>query len=102
MDAEGRMTTLYSVPVYCHPNILRTGEICTVRPTHIGPVAADLDEVTTGFFDQIGVRPRRGLRQLISSSSYSRVALLDGRPLALWGLLGTDLATAAEPWLSLT
>jgi hypothetical protein len=52
----------------------------------------------------INTTPRRLIRWLLGQSCYSRAraALLDGDPIALWGLMGTALATTGHIWFSVT
>ncbi len=77
-------------------------EVVDAQLVHVGPVASDLEQATLDTFRTIGVRPRAGLRRLLDVSAYCRAALLDGKPVALWGVMGPELATCGEAWLSIT
>jgi len=77
-------------------------EIVDARETHVGPVANNLSAETLETFRKIGIRPRAGLRRLMDDSAYCRAALVDGRPIALWGVMGSDIASSGEAWFSLT
>lgn len=49
-----------------------------------------------------GVAPRRFIRRLLYKSCYARTGMIDGVPVAMWGLLGTILSQSGEAWLSIT
>lgn len=77
-------------------------EVVDASLVHIGPIANNLDADALERYAEIGVRPRAGLRRLLDESAYCRTALLDGKPVAMWGVLGSDLASCGEVWLSIT
>lgn len=77
-------------------------EIVDARQTHVGPVANGLCDDIKVEYQKIGLRPRAGLRRLFDESSYCKTALLDGKPIAMWGVIGSEMATHGEIWLSLS
>lgn len=52
--------------------------------------------------DGYGFNPRAALRRAFRSSSHCRTALVDGRPAAMWGVIGTLLGDSAYVWLVLS
>ena len=48
-----------------------------------------------------GRKPRRLLRRYLNLSYDSRTALIDGRPVAMWGYIGSEIGTEAYVWFCL-
>lgn len=46
-----------------------------------------------------GYDPRRALHRTMRQSHHCRTALIDGRPVAMWGVVGALLAERASVWL---
>jgi hypothetical protein len=51
---------------------------------------------------EMGFNPREGLRRALIASSYCRTALIDGKPAAMWGVIGGLMAHSANVWLVLS
>lgn len=51
--------------------------------------------------EAFGFNPREGLRRAFVASHHVRTALIDGRPIAMWGLYGPLLAWETYVWLVL-
>lgn len=48
-----------------------------------------------------GESPRASLLRAYRLSPYCRTALIEGRPVAMWGVVGAALSNAAEAWVAL-
>ncbi len=72
------------------------------RAVHVGPVANNLSAEEDARTHRMGLRPRAALRRLVANSPYRRVILADGKPVAIWGVAGSLLASEAELWLVAT
>ena len=76
-------------------------QIVPARPTHVGPLIAGMaDEAIVGITHR-GVA-RRELRKLVARCSETWTAVLDGRPLAMWGLIAGTLETEGYVWFCVT
>jgi hypothetical protein len=79
-----------------------TLEIVEGRALHVGPVASAIDDLERGTFAAFQVKPRVALREMVRQSAYCRTGLLDGRPVAMWGVTGPAVASGGEVWLALS
>lgn len=52
--------------------------------------------------DGYGFNPREGLRRAFRASVYARTAMVEGRPIAMWGIAGGILSDGAYVWLVLS
>jgi hypothetical protein len=75
-------------------------ELVPATPLHVGPLVSRLgyqaDQVHS-----LGGKPRQWLRCLMDQSCECWAVLIEGRPVAMWGLVGNRLATEARVWLSI-
>ena len=69
---------------------------------HIRPMAKAMRREAAVALDGFGFNPRAGLRRCFVSSFHCRTALIDGRPVAMWGVVGTLLGDSAYVWLVLS
>lgn len=76
--------------------------IVDALPRHVAPIANTADEATKASCALFGHTPRQSLRAALSSSSYCRTLLLDGKPAAMWGVAGPLLSPTGEGWVALT
>jgi hypothetical protein len=66
---------------------------------HIKPMAARLRAAACITLQGFGYEPRRALHRVFLNSFYCRTAMVEGRPVAMWGITGTLLNDAAYVWL---
>lgn len=78
---------------------LYTVEPASIR--HVKPLALSLTQTACGTLRAFGLEPRRALFRAFTDSRYSRTALIDGIPVAMWGIIGPALSGNAEVWLAL-
>lgn len=69
---------------------------------HIKPMAAQMRTAACVTLQGFGFRPREALRRAYVSSRYCRTAVIDGRPVAMWGITGPLLSDGAYVWLVLS
>lgn len=70
---------------------------------HVGPHIAHLTPQDRVDLERVsGLPPRRWLRRFMQESCYCRTGILDGLPVAIWGVLGTLLSSRGTAWLSVT
>lgn len=70
---------------------------------HIGPHVSRLALDKRAEIERSsGVSARKWLRIILGQSVYARAGLLDGIPVALWGLTGTMASSSGHVWLSVT
>lgn len=76
-----------------------TCEIVPASPKHIRPMSRRLRAGACVTLQAYGFDPRRALHDVFLKSHYSRTALIEGKPVAMWGLLGQLLSETAFVWL---
>jgi hypothetical protein len=77
-------------------------EIVPSSIRHIRPMAKSMRREAAMALDGYGFNPRIGLRRAFLSSFRCRTALVDGKPVAMWGVAGTLLSDSAQVWLVLS
>ncbi len=80
-------------PIFC---------IIEAKSVHVGIIAGQLGPDERARFAHEGRNPRHVMRGFFRQSSYRRTALLDGRPIAIWGVTGTLCSSEGILWLRLT
>lgn len=68
---------------------------------HIKPLSISLRPAACATLRAFGADPRRALHQVLRQSSYSRTAILDGLPVAMWGAAGAMLSDSLTVWAAL-
>jgi hypothetical protein len=66
---------------------------------HIKPMAARLRAAACITLQGYGHEPRRALHRVFLASFYCRTALIEDKPVAMWGVTGTLLGEQAYVWL---
>ncbi len=79
-----------------------THEIVRASPLHLRPLTRTLRTAACITLDRYDINPRLALHRAFMSSHYCRTALIDGRPVAMWGLEGSLLGDLAFVWLVLS
>ena len=69
---------------------------------HVAAIVAGMDKTERDAAISAGVQPETGLAIVVSLSAYCRTLMLDGVPVAIWGVVGPLHAECGEVWLSLT
>lgn len=69
---------------------------------HVKPMALNMRPAGYFAMQHYGGDPRRAVFQAFRQSFYCRVALIDDKPVAMWGVAGTLLNDRAEVWLVLS
>lgn len=69
---------------------------------HIRPMSRAMRSAGAAAIEGFGFNPRAGLRRAFVASHHVRTALIDGRPVAIWGLAGSLLAHETTAWLVLS
>ena len=69
---------------------------------HIRPMSEVMRPASAAAVQGYGFNPRTGLRRAFTSSFHCRTALVDGKPVAMWGVAGTLLGDTANVWLVLS
>jgi hypothetical protein len=77
-------------------------EVIPASQIHVGPHVAHLSAEIRQAIQEAKGPPRRFIRWMIGQSSYARAGLIDGFPVALWGITGTMMASTGFAWLSVT
>lgn len=77
-------------------------EVVKSSVRHVKPIVARMRTGSCIAMQRFGFDPRRAVRHAFMGSFYSRTALVNGRPVAMWGAYGALLSDFAEPWLALT
>lgn len=70
-------------------------------PLHVGPLIRGMDALVLKLAMSAG-RPRAELRNYMARSFECGTGLIDDAPVAMWGLIGSPLATEAMVWLCMT
>ena len=74
-----------------------TYEIVPFSPVHVGPLVARLGSQRKSM-EGFGNKARPWVRWLVGRSCQVEVALIEGRPVAMWGTLGTLASTEVSIW----
>lgn len=69
---------------------------------HIKPLAETLRPAACETLARFGLDARRGLLTTFRASRYRRTAIIQGRPVAMWGTHGGMLSDHAELWAAFT
>lgn len=77
-------------------------EVVPSTALHVRPMSAKLRAAAAITLQGFGYRPREALRRAYVASRYCRTALMDGKPIAMWGVKGTMLDDVAFVWLVLS
>lgn len=77
-------------------------EVVTASPRHLRRLSADLRAASCMALDRFGVDHRRGLHHAFVQSFYCRTALMDDRPVAMWGAVGSLLDEGVFVWLAIS
>ena len=77
-------------------------EIVRGRLIHVGRMARAMRDDAAATIGAFGFDPKRALRDAVIGSHYCRAAVVDGRPVAMWGLRGALLSDHAMVWLVLS
>lgn len=76
--------------------------IVAASPRHIRRLSAELRAASCLSLEQFGVEPRRGLHNAFVQSFYCRTALVDDRPAAMWGVVGSLVDEGVFVWVALS
>jgi hypothetical protein len=76
-----------------------THQIVKASPRHIRPLAKRMRSAACMTLQGFGFDPRRALHRVFVASGWARCALIDGRPVAMWGVAGPLLGESAYVWL---
>lgn len=77
-------------------------EVVPASVRHLKPMSAQLRAAACITLQDFGIDPRHALHRAFIASRYCRTALMDGRPIAMWGVKGTMLGDTAAVWLVLS
>lgn len=66
---------------------------------HIRPMSRTMRAAAGMALSGYGFNPREALRRAFVASMHVRTALIEGRPVAMWGVAGTLLGESAQVWL---
>ncbi len=76
-----------------------TPEIVPASILHVKPMAARMRAAACATLQSFGFEPRMALRRAFLRSLMARTALMDGKPVAMWGVQGNLLDDTALVWL---
>lgn len=79
-----------------------TYSIVPTRVLHVKQIAALMCDAACMTIQDAGHDPRRTVHRAFVSSHYCRTALIDNRPVAMWGMSGNLLSDHAMVWLVLS
>lgn len=77
-------------------------EIVPTKAIHIRPLAMKWRNTAQIGVMHHGYNPRRALHDAVIKSHFCRTALVDGKPEAMWGLMGPMLSEHALVWLAMS
>lgn len=77
-------------------------EVLPASVMHIRPMARAMRAASVITVEGFGYNPREALRRIFVSSFYCRTAVMDGKPVAMWGVCGSILGDEATVWLVLS
>ena len=79
----------------------RSYAIVPTSPLHIKPMAARMRVAGALAVQPFGIAPRAGLHRIFIASSYCRTAVVDRKPIAMWGVAAPLIGDTAIVWLVL-
>lgn len=79
-----------------------TYRIVDAEPWHLPAVSDAMNEDDVTELRALGLEPRLLMEVLFHGSCYRKCAVIEGRPVALWGMTGTLMSCDGEVWLALT
>ncbi len=77
-------------------------EIVPASILDVKPMARKLRAAACITLQGFGLEPREALRRAVRSSPYCRTALVEGKPVAMWGVREVLLSDTAVVWLVLS
>lgn len=69
---------------------------------HIRPMSSQLRAAACITLQDFGIDPRHALHRAFIASNYCRTAMMDGKPIAMWGVKSALLGDSAMVWLVLS
>ena len=79
-----------------------TYQIVQASILHVRPMAKVMRAAAAVALDGFGFDPRTALRRVLVASHHAKTALIDGKPVAMWGVVGSLLGDTAYVWLVLS
>lgn len=76
-------------------------QIVPASTLHVGPLVGALG-VQAEQLEARGIRPRRVIRGFLAASIDCETALVNGKPVAMWGFIASTLSAEANVWLCLS
>jgi hypothetical protein len=83
-------------------DLTQSYQIVPMTALHIKPLSKVLRAAACMTLEGFGFHPREALRRAFVASMNCRVALVDGKPAAAWGVKATLLGDTAFVWLVLS
>ncbi len=77
-------------------------DIVKASVRHVKPMALGMRAASWLAMQRYGGGARRAVFKAFTLSSYCRTALIDGKPVAMWGVVGSLLDERADVWLFLS
>jgi len=77
-------------------------EIVPTSVRHLKPMALGMRAASWLAMERYGQNPRAAVHRAFMVSHYRRTALIDGKPVAMWGVAGSLLNECADVWLFLS
>lgn len=77
-------------------------QVVTSSVRHVRPMARQLRAAACITLQGFGLNPHSALHNAFIASSYCRTALVDGKPVAMWGVKDVLLSDQAAVWLVLS
>lgn len=77
-------------------------EIVPATLAYAARIGNNLREADRIEVERVGLLARRAVKSSFRASVWSRVALVDGVPAAIWGITGSFLGEVGRPWLLTT
>jgi hypothetical protein len=74
-------------------------EIVNATSEHVRKLSETIREADKKEAERIGLNPKKGLFYAYRQSIFRKTALLDGEPIAMWGIGGSLFASSGKPWL---
>lgn len=74
-------------------------EIIDAKRQHLGPIARSVRHEHARLLGLLGIDVHRKLVQSFQDSVYCKTYLVDGKPVAIWGIMGHLAATSGRVWL---
>ena len=75
--------------------------IVDTTPAHIAYMAKAMAEASADTAVKLGLTPKKALWMSYRQSLLCLTALIDGRPVAMWGVAGHMFSDTGSPWLIL-